>query len=101
MGLAGYFWPSMHLGPFVFADMDCNGILLWVALHSGVAIVEDPVWLRIVVKILFWAMFVLLAYAIDYFVRAKGESRKGFRSALMWGTGMWAADQLFGYFDLV
>ena len=62
---------------------------------------EDPLWLRIMAKILIWAMYVLAAYAIDYFIRAKGESQKGFRSALMWGTGIWAANQLLGYFDLV
>ena len=105
MGLAGYFGCCMHLWlahVFAFTAMDCNGILRTGEMKRTLTIVEDPVWLRIVVKILFWAMFVLLAYAIDYFVRAKGESRKGFyKESAPSGQGHVGSGSLLPIFDLV
>ena len=60
---------------------------------------EDPLWLIIAVKVLVWALYVLACFAIDFFFGVAKEKR--LRSALMWGTGIWVANQLLSYFDLV
>ena len=60
---------------------------------------EDPLWLTIAAKVLVWALYVLFCFAVDFFFRVARENRV--RSALMWGTGIWAANQLLSYFDLV